>query len=108
MNREDRAKQFLPFDALRGLREELKKREDAALRTARRQLSEEEAERLSHVLTGIRPRQTVKLVYYDNGHYRTVSGEVVACHTIYRQLVLIVNGVKQTVLFEDIYRLFLL
>ena len=47
MNREDRAKQFLPFDALKGLREELKRREEIALRTERRQLSEEESERLS-------------------------------------------------------------
>ena len=32
MDRQDRAKQFLSFDALKGLREELKKREERHLR----------------------------------------------------------------------------
>ena len=43
MNREDRAKQFMALDALKGLREELKKREEQYLRERKKELTEEQA-----------------------------------------------------------------
>ena len=50
MNREERAKQFMPFDALKGLNEELRRREAKMLREEKRVLFEEEAEKLLRAL----------------------------------------------------------
>ena len=44
MNRVERAKQFLPFDALKGLKEELESREEKMSRVPRHELTEERAE----------------------------------------------------------------
>lgn len=105
MNREERAKQFLPFDALKGLREELQKREEEALLTARRQLSEEEAEKLSKRLCRLKRGQPIELVYYDCGKYRRLSGEVLSMSTVYEHLIVAAEGEKYRIAFCDIYRL---
>ena len=105
MNREDRAKQFLPFDALKGLREELKRREEIALRTERRQLSEEESERLSKRLLRLKRGDTVTVEYYDSGHYRTLVGEVTSLDTVFGSLMLVVDGEKRAISFFDILRI---
>ena len=105
MNREERAKQFMPFDALKGLREELRLRERIALRTERRELFEEEGACLSQALAALMPGQTVTLLYYDGGHYRTLSGEVLGVDTVYERLLLLVKGEKRAVALRDLYRL---
>ena len=43
----ERAKQFMPFDAMKGLNEALREREEKHLRVEKRELSEEAAARLS-------------------------------------------------------------
>lgn len=105
MNREDRAKQFLPFDALKGLQEALRQREEEALRTERRQLSEEEAEKLSRRLTRLRRGDRVKFAYYDGGHYRHLTAAVLSVD-LFRQL-LSVNEEesKREIFFADIFSL---
>lgn len=105
MNREERAKQFMPFDALKGLREELRLRERMALRTERRELFEEEGERLSASLSALAVGQTVTLLFYDNGYYRSLSGEVLAVDTVFSRLLLSCDGDKKAIAFRDIYRL---
>ncbi|MBQ7364118.1 MAG: YolD-like family protein [Clostridia bacterium] len=105
MNREDRARQFLPFDALKGLQEELRKREKTALRTDRRQLSEEEAEKLSERLLRLQKGMRIEACYYDGGYYRTCSGEVLTVDTVHKVLFLTVSGEKLAILFYDLYRL---
>ena len=42
----DRARQFLPFDALKGLQEELRIREERRTRIEKKALSEEQIERI--------------------------------------------------------------
>ena len=54
MTREERAKQFLPFDALKGLQEELRHQEWLANRVPRRQLSDEAAALLSRRLSRVK------------------------------------------------------
>ena len=105
MNREERAKQFLPFDALKGLREELKKREAAALRRDRRQLSDEEAEKISRHLLQLKRGQTAEVVFYDSSWYRNRRGEVLSVNTVTAMLTLSVEGEKLSIAFEDLYRL---
>lgn len=77
MNREERAKQFQPFDALKGLREELKLREMRVLEEEKRLLAEEEAAVLSRRLAALRGGELVEFSVYDRGHYRQGEGRVV-------------------------------
>lgn len=77
MNREERAKQFHPFDALKGLREELKLREMRVLQEEKRLLAEEEAVCLSRRLAALRGGELVEFSVYDRGHYRQGEGRVV-------------------------------
>lgn len=105
MNRAERAKQFMPFDALKGLREELLIRERMALRASRRELFEEEAEQLSHAILSLAPGARVELLIYDDGYYRSLVGEVLSVDTVFSRLVLLCDGVKRIVVFHDIYRL---
>jgi len=95
----------MPFDALKGLREELLLREKMALRTSRHELFEEEAERLSHAILSLSPNTRVELLFYDNGYYRSLIGEVLTVDTVFSRLVLLCDGEKRTVFFHDIYRL---
>lgn len=78
----ERAKQFLPFDSLKGLREELAKREARRMRVKRRELSEEEKERLSASLRQATRGTRVSVCYYADGTYFDVVGTVTDCDTL--------------------------
>ena len=101
MNREDRAKQFMPFDALKGLQEELRRREKMRLRTEKRVLFEEEAESLSSRLARVKVGDEMKAVFYDNGYYLTAKGKV---ERVNRQFGFLILDSKQ-IFFADLYRL---
>lgn len=75
MSREERAKQFLPFDALKGLREELKKREDSLLKVEKKELSDERKEELSYALAGVEKDRSVRVIFYYDGQYYEVTGK---------------------------------
>ena len=101
MNREDRAKQFMPFDALKGLKEELRRREKQRLREERRILFEEEAEKLSNLLGRLQVGCEVEAEFYENGFYLTLRGKVENINRSFGFLFL--NGRK--IFFADLYRL---
>ena len=50
LTREERAKLFAPFDAMKGLKEALRDREERHSRVARHEISEEQAEENSRVI----------------------------------------------------------
>ena len=62
MPRSRRAKQFQPFDALRGLKEAIAAKEKVP--TPRRHLSEESIAEIDKALNSLRKGQTVTVVYY--------------------------------------------
>lgn len=101
MNREDRAHQFQPFEALRGLREELRRRELIATRVPRRRLSQESGEKLSRTLVQIRPGDRVLMEFYDQGHYLLLEATVTGKDSLTRTLTV---G-QEKIRYEDIYRL---
>ncbi len=101
MNREERAKQFMPFDALKGLNEELRRREKKMLREERRILFEEAAEKLSSRLARLQVGDEVEVVFYENGYYLTVSGRV---ESVNRSFGFLTVGGRR-VYFTDLYRL---
>ena len=53
MIREERAKQFMPFDAMKGLQEALRDREERHARVERTEISEEKTDANSAVLLKI-------------------------------------------------------
>ena len=64
----DRAKQFAPFSALRGLPEELAQKE--RIYQPRKILSSDMAEQLDRMLQTVHPGHMVTVVYYQQGRYR--------------------------------------
>ena len=101
MNRVDRAKQFLPFDALKGLHEELEAREEKMSRGPRHSLSEERMEELSTVLAHIYKGSQIQMTFYRAGHYYDLRGTVVNINVIYRYIQI---G-EEKIYFDDIYSL---
>lgn len=76
MNRQERAKQFMPFDALKGLQEELKKREEKHLREDKHILTEEEIEEICRVLRRLKKGDHIIANFYFKGHYFEHDGVV--------------------------------
>lgn len=72
MRREERAKQFMPFGALKGYPEALAAREKRALPC--RELSEERLEELNWQLEQLVSGDQVEILYYCQGEYRTIAG----------------------------------
>ena len=86
MNRADRAKQFAPFDALRGLREALAQKEQEHERQEKRELSEEEQASIEQALVEIARGDEAEAVCFQDGKYVKVVGTVVRVDTNFRYL----------------------
>ena len=71
VNRIARAKQFLPFDALKGLREALREKEIEY--EAKKDLSEDTLQELNTKFNQIENGKYVKIKYYKNGRYTKIS-----------------------------------
>ena len=89
MDRADRAKQFMPFDALKGLR------------VPKRILSEEEREELNRELSRIGKMDMVEAEYFQDGEYVSVKGMVSGINQQEGWL----RIVNMQIRFEDIARL---
>ena len=76
MPRAERAKQFMAFDAMKGLQEALRDREERHSREPRRVFCEEEAQALDGRLRRLRAGMTVKLTFYCRFHERVVTDVV--------------------------------
>lgn len=72
----DRAAQFLPFDSLKGLQEELRKREALNARVPKKELSDEQADEINSALAKLERGAAAEAVFYCGGHYLEVSGKV--------------------------------
>ena len=67
MSREDRAKQFMPFAALKGYPEALRKKEKVVVQKV--ELSEEYQEELNVKLCQVRKNDRVTVVYFCKDEY---------------------------------------
>lgn len=95
----NRAAQFLPFDALKGLSEELQERIERRTRIQKHDFTDERKEELSKVLCKIVSGTMVRINFYHNGHYYDIEGEVSKANPIYQFLII---G-QQKIFFDDIY-----
>ena len=74
VNRTDRAKQFLPFDALKGLQEALREKE--VENEEKRELSEESLIELENKFNEIEKGNIVKIRFYKCKKYVEIVGKI--------------------------------
>ena len=72
MPRQNRAAQFAPFDALKGLSEAIKLKEYEHDRIALKELSEEQAKEISNVLENYVPGQILEITYFEDGYEKKI------------------------------------
>jgi len=99
MTRAERAKIFAPFDAMKGLQEALRDREERHSRVERHEISEEQQEHNSEVFAKLTKGMRVRLDYYFAFHDVSNSGTVTEINTVFRYLKL---GTEK-IFFCDIY-----
>lgn len=97
MSRADRAKQFMPFAALKGFEEALREKEKITVEKI--SLSEEIKEELDRKLQKIHRNDIVTIVYFSKDEYLKITG-MVARLDVDARLIKIVNT---KIPFEDIY-----
>lgn len=74
MSREERAKQFMPFAALKGYPDALQKKEKIVVPKV--ELTEDSAQRLNRKLTQVREQDMITVVYFCRGEYLKITGKV--------------------------------
>lgn len=99
MTRQERAKQFAPFDAMKGLYEALRIKEERHGRTERRCLSEDELRINCAALGRIEKSDIVSIDCYLDFHNVTVKGRVSEVSMAYR----FIRIEEQKIWFDDIY-----
>lgn len=97
----NRAAQFLPFDALKGLLEELQNRIERRSRVDKIELSDESKDAISNVLCRVKKGTEIRVKYYKNGHYLIVEGMVTKISQVYHWL----KVVDTLIYFDDIYEI---
>ena len=75
MSMSNRAKQFAPFDALKGFQEALRKKEKMPV--PKKELAEEKAEEINEKLKQLTIGKLITVVYYNDGEYIQLTGTVV-------------------------------
>ena len=96
MSKADRAKQFLPFNSLRGYYDLIREKEK--IKVERRILSDDDLEAISNKLHEINKNMMIKVTYYDFDSYRTINGIVSKIDLELKYLVI----VKTKISFNDI------
>ena len=99
MTPEERARQFAPFDAMKGLQEALRDREERHSRVERHEISEEQMMLNSEVFSRLRKGMKVRMECYYRFHDVEYTGTVTVIDTVFRYIKL---GTEKF-LFSDIY-----
>ena len=97
MSREDRAKQFMPFAALKGYPEALRKKEKVIVPKV--ELTEDYERMLDQKIKHISNNDIVTVIYFCNGEYLKRTGMVSRIDKTAR----ILKVVNTKILFDDIY-----
>lgn len=99
MDRADRAKQFMPFAALKGYEEALAQKEKIVV--PKIELSEEMKAELDLQMKHIEKNDIIKIVYFKDGEYLQITGMVSRIDVDARVL----KVVNTKINFDDIYRI---
>ena len=92
----DRAKQFMPFSALRGLRAALAEKERITVEKI--ELTEDKAEELNRQMAQIHVGSMISVIYYHDEEYVKLSGRVARLDTSSR----ILQIVNTKISFDDL------
>ena len=65
----ERAKQFLPFESLKGFQEVLRRQEKILEEQV--ELEDEKTAKINRILCSLKEKDNIKITYYDEGVYRT-------------------------------------
>ena len=95
----DRARQFMPFAALKGYYELVRQQE--RVEQPRHQLTDEEALELSARLAALRKGNMVRVTYYDQDAYTSIRGAVTRIDEPFRTLRVVMTDIP----FDDILRI---
>lgn len=93
----DRAKQFIPFSALKGLQEALRAKEQIPI--PRAELSEEHLMELNDIVHRIHEGDLLQIICYHDGCYEKITGRAEKISLPGRY----VRIVTRTISFHDIY-----
>ncbi len=99
MTRQERAKQFAPFDAMKGLQEALRDREERHMRVQKADISDEIVERNSKVISKLERGMKAEISCYSAFHNVVKRGIVTNVDTTFKFLKL---G-DERIWFDDIY-----
>lgn len=83
----NRAKQFMPFDALRGLKEAYREKERVIV--LKKDLSEDQQYELSNNFKLVKKGILVKIVYFDNDEYVEIEGLVSNIDYTYKNITIV-------------------
>lgn len=97
MNRAERAKQFMPFAALKGFEEMLRDKEKIVVPKV--ELSEESKTELNYKMMQIKKNDMVCVTYYEKEEYLKCTGVVTKIDADLR----ILKIVHEKIPFDDIY-----
>ncbi len=97
MSLNDRARQFLPFDALKGLRDAIKIKEYEHERISKGDLSEDMINKISDIFMNYERKNTYKVKYFIDGRYEYIEGQMKLNPT---NRFIIINDIK--ISFDDI------
>ena len=98
----DRARQFLPFDALKGYKELIKEQE--RIKVSKKELTDDDAVYLSNVLNSLKKGMMVEVIYFENDEYIKVIGMVSRIDLVNRYIFV----VKKQLLIDNIWNIRLL
>ena len=85
-NNSNRAKQFMPFDALKGLKEEIKRRE--IIKENKKILSKEQNNYLDNIIKSLKKNNLVKIKYYKELNYIETIDKIKKIDNIYKKIYL--------------------
>ena len=85
MGNDFRAKQFLPFEALNGLQDALRKKEVEYI--PKKELSDEVKEELGNILSSLDIGEKLRIQFYNNYKYDYVYGKVKKIDKLKRKVV---------------------
>lgn len=96
VNKSDRARQFMPFDALKEYKEAIKEKQKVIVE--KKELSEDDAIMLSRKLNEIKKGDMIKVIYYLDSQYICIEGMLSKINIDERYLMI----VKTKIPFIDI------
>ncbi len=99
MNKANRAAQFNAFDALKGLQEALREKEEKLSRVEKHDLGEEQQAELSAVLQRLEKDNQIEVTFYCSGHYVTIKDKFIALNPAYHFI--LVGDLK--IYYDDLY-----